>query len=213
WMFLLEEMDKKDFNLHHEELDTRGVEGLSFAKILAFVGRPHTNPEDFIFFIFSDSMKAAVQLLTDRSILLTYRMYCEYDSAITIIVRPVSNPSPNSSQCPSAPESLRQRRKVSGKRDLQSVFVRPVTQSDTKNLDAETLTPIRWIMAEAEKGTLLHDIIVTSITPKGRPSNIRLDKDIWTKSLLRGPGKAQFLEIWTKYSESAMLRTDALEKL
>lgn len=47
-------------------------------------------------------------------------------------------------------------------------------------------------MAEVEKGTSLDDIIVTSITPKGHPVNIRLDKDIWTRSLLRGPTKEHF---------------------
>ncbi|OJJ69879.1 hypothetical protein ASPBRDRAFT_66942 [Aspergillus brasiliensis CBS 101740] len=240
WMFLLEEMGKKEFVLSDQELDARGVQELSFSRILALVGRRQSVADEYSFFMFSDSMKAAVQMLTDRSIFLTYTIYCEHDTAITIIVRPISDPSLNSSQCPSAPESLRQRRKVSGRKDLQNVFVRPVTRIDTRSLDAETLSPISalpdsekmtldlgqgryetfsvsyligWIMAEAEKGTPLHNIVVTSFTPKGRPSNLVLDRDTWTRSLLRGPNKNQFFDIWTKYSESAVRRTDALDKL
>lgn len=58
-------------------------------------------------------------------------------------MHPSDDPSPNSSQRPNAPESLRQRRRISGKHNLQSVFVRPVVQRDTDNLDAETLLPIK----------------------------------------------------------------------
>ncbi|PYH33993.1 uncharacterized protein BO87DRAFT_426267 [Aspergillus neoniger CBS 115656] len=240
WMFLLEEMGKREVVLSDQDLDARGVEELNFSRILALIGRRQNIPDEYSFFIFSDSMKAAVQMLTDRSIFLTYKMFCENDTAITIIVRPVSGSSPNSSQCPSAPESLRQRRKVSGKKNLQNVFVRPITRANTNSLDAETLSPINslpdsekmtldlgqgqqetfsvsyligWTMAEAEKGTPLHNIVVTSITPKGRPVNLTLTRDTWTRSLLRGPNKNQFLEIWTKYSESAVRRTDLLDKL
>lgn len=51
--------------------------------------------------------------------------------------------------------------------------------------------------------------MVTSITPKGRPVSIKLERDIWVKSLLRGPQKARFLEIWNAFSEVSILRTDA----
>ncbi|KAE8342411.1 hypothetical protein BDV24DRAFT_162302 [Aspergillus arachidicola] len=239
-MLLLEEMKSKSFVLRDKDLDTAGIESLTFHTILSVVGRGQDSPEDYSFFLDSESMKAAVQLLTDRSIYLTYRIYCEKDHSITIIIRPASDPSPNSSQCPSAPESLRQRRKVSGKKNLQNVFVRSTVKTDTRNLDAETLSPIMdfpetervvldlgngqyetfsvsyllgWIMAEAEKGTPLHNIVVTSITLKGRPSDVKLSKDVWTRSLLRGPHKGKFLQIWGTYSETSVGRTDALDSL
>jgi hypothetical protein len=69
---------------------------------------------------------------------------------------------------------------------------------------------VGWIMAEVEKGTPLDNIVVTSITPKGRPSNIKLDKDVWTRSLLRGPTKDQFLGVWNTFSELAVGKSDAL---
>lgn len=68
-------------------------------------------------------------------------------------------------------------------------------------------------MAEVEKGTALDEIIITSITPKGRPTSVKLDKDIWMRSLLRGPTKGQFLEIWNAFSERAVARSDALRAL
>lgn len=68
-------------------------------------------------------------------------------------------------------------------------------------------------MAEVEKGTPLHEITVTSITPKGRPANIKLDHDVWTRSLLRSTEKARFREIWSQFSEATITRTDALESL
>lgn len=52
-----------------------------------------------------------------------------------------------------------------------------------------------WITAEIEAGKLIDDVVVTSITPRGRPVHTRLDHDVWTKSLLRGPWKNEFLPI------------------
>ncbi|GAB1206030.1 hypothetical protein APSETT445_004711 [Aspergillus pseudonomiae] len=68
-------------------------------------------------------------------------------------------------------------------------------------------------MAGAGKGTSLQDIVVTSITLKGRPSDVRLTKDVWTRSLLHGPHKGKFLQIWGTYSETSVGRTDALDSL
>lgn len=258
WMILYEESSKTDFTLDKKTFDEIATVGFSLRSMLSFIGRGDQNPNDYNFFIFSDSMKAAVQLLNDKSVFITYRLYCEDDDVVTIIVRPATDPSPNSSQCPSAPESLRQRRKLSGKHNLQNVFVRPVVPKETKNLDAGTLLPISqlpedqkvvldlgrgrfetfsasyllgripllaslivwlilivvgWIMAEVDKGTPLDNIVVTSITPKGRPSNIKLDKDVWTRNLLRGPTKDQFLGIWNTFSELAVGKTDALNSI
>ena len=106
-MFLLEEMKSKDFVLCEKDLDTASIESLTFQTILSALGRGQEIPDEYSFFLNSESMKAAVRLLTDRSIYLTYRIYCEQDHAVTIIIRPASDPSPNSSHCPSAPESLR----------------------------------------------------------------------------------------------------------
>lgn len=54
---------------------------------------------------------------------------------------------PNSSQYQSAPSSLHEQRKISGNRNLQNFMLRSMPQSQTHNLDAETLTPIdQWVV-------------------------------------------------------------------
>jgi hypothetical protein len=139
-------MAKLDYSQTNKVLNEVAIAGFSFKTILTFVGQPEKKPDDYNFFIHSNSVKAAVQLLNDKSIITTYRLYCENDDVVTIIVRPEIDPSPNSSQCPSAPESLRQRRKISGKRNLSEVFIQPIIPKETENLDAESLLPIKQLL-------------------------------------------------------------------
>src|SRR6266487_2527686 len=86
------------------------------------------SPVDQVYIMQSESQLSILNpppLLTDRSFIMTYRLYCQKDKVVTIIVRPADDPSPNSSRCPSAPESLRQRRRGSGDRNLQNIVIRP----------------------------------------------------------------------------------------
>lgn len=152
WFFLFEGMSKADYVQTSKTFDEVITAGVSFHSVLSFVGKGDENPGVYNFFIFGESMKAAVQLLTDKSIFVTYRLYCEDDEVVTIIVRPAEDPSPNSSQCPSAPSSLRERRKISGKRSLQNVTLRSMSQSQSQNLDAETLLPISELPASEKIG-------------------------------------------------------------
>lgn len=152
WFFLFEGMFKADYVQTSKTFDEVITAGVSFHSVLSFVGKGDENPGVYNFFIFGESMKAAVQLLTDKSIFVTYRLYCEDDEVVTIIVRPAEDPSPNSSQCPSAPSSLRERRKISGKRSLQNVTLRSMSQSQSQNLDAETLLPISELPASEKIG-------------------------------------------------------------
>ena len=39
-------------------------------------------------------MAAAVRLLSDESILVTYNLYCQKDDVVTILVRGINEPSP-----------------------------------------------------------------------------------------------------------------------
>lgn len=111
--------------------------GVSFNSALNFVGKGEPDPGDYNFFLFCESMKAVVlQLLTDKSIFVTYRFHCEDNNVVTIIIRPADDPFANFSQCPSAPSSQRERRIISGNRSLQKVVtLRPMPQSKTQNLD------------------------------------------------------------------------------
>ena len=102
-VFLFEAMVKLDYSQTNKVLDEVAIAGFSFKTILTFVGLPEKKPDDYNFFIHSNLMKVAVQLLNDKSITTTYCLYCESDDVVTITVRPEIDPSPNSSQSPSAP--------------------------------------------------------------------------------------------------------------
>lgn len=51
------------------------------------------------------------------------------------------------------------------------------------------------------------------MTPKGRPIETQLTKDIWTKSLLRGAWKEEFQTIWNIETERQVVKIDALQEL
>jgi hypothetical protein len=57
--------------------------------------------QKFAFYLHSASMAAAVRLLSDESILVTYNLYCQKDDVVTILVRGINEPSPNTSRSPS----------------------------------------------------------------------------------------------------------------
>lgn len=147
WFFLFEGVQKSEYVQTTKTFSEFVTFGISFKSILHLVGQGDNEPKDYNFFVFGESMKAAVQLLTDKSIFVTYRLYCEDDQVVTVIIRLADDPSPNSSQCPSAPNSLRERRRISGRQTLRNVDIRTPSQAQTKNIDAETLRPISELPA------------------------------------------------------------------
>lgn len=197
--------------------------------------------EDHSFWIHSNSMKAAVQLLSDRSIPITWELYCKHDSVVTIHIRPAQDPSPNTSQATSHQQSLAERRKNSGRRTVSDIFVRPPLSQVTASLDALSLDPVNkledenkvtidlgegksetfskeyllgWITAEVLTGGKdASNICVTSITKNRRPVEISLNGDIWSTSLLRGPWKEDFQRIWDVSQSASYERNKALESL
>jgi len=89
-------------------------------------------------------MKAAVQLLSDKSIEVTWNLYCQRDDVVTIHIRTTSDPSPNTSKAPSHNNSLAERRRVSGQqRKVSEIFNRNPLGHVTSGLDAATLEPIQ----------------------------------------------------------------------
>lgn len=98
----------------------------------------------FAFYIHSQSMTAAVQLLSDESIITTYNLYCQTDPAVTITARKSADPSPNSSRAVSHEGSLAERRKISAKRGLlyPELFIQPKVRHVSGSSDVFTLEPI-----------------------------------------------------------------------
>ncbi|KLJ07727.1 hypothetical protein EMPG_16802 [Blastomyces silverae] len=184
WFLRFEEMKSPSFAQLDRKFADLVSAGLSQTTIKKLLDlAPDTKHQ---FWIHSPSMTAAVQLLNDKSIYATWCIYCETDPIVEIIVRPEEDQSPNTSRCPSSQASLAQRRK-------------------------DYL--LGWIRAELENGKSPDDIWVTSLTPRNRPIENRLTQDVWTRSLIRGPWKDEFLPLWMEAIENQVAGTDKLAEL
>jgi hypothetical protein len=123
--------------------------------------------EEYSFWIHSQSMKAAVQLLTDESIIGTYRLYCSKDPVIQIICRQSNDPSPNSSLSPSYKLSLAIRQKESARRGLLApeLFTQPKIRHVSGSTGLETYDEIKdedqmvSIDKDGETFTFTHDYL------------------------------------------------------
>ncbi len=87
-------------------------------------------------------MKAAVQLLNDRSIIVMHKLYCAREMTVTIHIRPDKDPSPNTTRAASHASSLQQSRKISGQH-IPELPIRPPLRHSSKNLDPLTGEPLK----------------------------------------------------------------------
>ncbi|CZT03507.1 uncharacterized protein RAG0_10231 [Rhynchosporium agropyri] len=124
-------------------------QGLTLQKALT-TSRAPGQVSDHNFWIHSNSMSAAVQLLTDQSIKVTWELYCKKDAVVTIHIRPNKDPSPNASRASSHQQSLADRRKQSGRRAVSEIFVRPPLSQITSALDTLSLGPINKLDSSDE---------------------------------------------------------------
>lgn len=118
WFFLWEDIRSDNFKQDFTTFDQIQKEGITQAKILNRLGRTGT-PEEYSFFIHSDSMKASVQILSDKAIQATWQLYCRQDSSVVVSVRKTDDPSPNSSRAPSYSIALAARRAASSGSSVQ----------------------------------------------------------------------------------------------
>lgn len=152
WIFLYEEMASANFTVRTKT--TAEIKSIDFPleEILKILHLEHSEDTGYSFYITSTStLKAVVRLISDASVQGLYELYYKKDPIITVIVRPETDPSPNSSQTPSTLSSLIERRKVTGQKDLQNVVVRPryppisfvkgTYPSQTRHLDVISLEP------------------------------------------------------------------------
>ena len=123
-----------------------------FLEIVNIEGKP----ADFAFYIHSQSMTAAVILLSDESIMVTHRLYCWNDPVVLIFIRDAKDPSPNSSACPSHESSLRSRMNTARSRGklLPDLFIRPQARHVSGSTDVATMAEIK---DESEMITVLLD--------------------------------------------------------
>ncbi|EGE08347.1 hypothetical protein TEQG_07322 [Trichophyton equinum CBS 127.97] len=213
WFFRFERQEVTTFKQVHKSWQEVIMAGVSLQSTLRILDLSPDDRDKYNFYIFSPSMKAAVQLLNDKSVYVTWQLYCQLDPMVEIIVRPLQDVSPNSSRCPSSQASLAQRRKQL-KRLLKTWMFCKMMPTKTLAPEEKVVLDLGgWIRAEVENGKGLEDIVVTSMTPKHRPIEIQLTKDVWIKSLLRGAWKEEFQAIWSIETEIQIERSDALQEL
>lgn len=143
WFFRFEKKESVEFKQIHKTWQEVVILGISLQSTLSVLDLKVEDQGNYNFYIFSASMKAAVQLLNDRSVYVTWQLYCQQDPTVEIIVRPTQDASPNSSRCPSSHASLAQRRKVSGKTSVSEIFLRPTIEPISENLDVSQLVPTK----------------------------------------------------------------------
>ena len=122
--------------------------GFTLANCLEFAGGNPKRIQDYSFWIHSNSMAAAVQLLDNRSILVMHDLYCKHDQVITIHIRPIDDPSPNSTRAGSHVGSLTRRRGISGGHKVSDVVPRQRIVSASKSLSVTLLEPVQMLPEE-----------------------------------------------------------------
>jgi hypothetical protein len=144
WFILKESMSEPSFLQKDITLSQIRQRGLILNDCLRIVN-VKGNPADFSFHIFSASMAAAVRLLSDESVLTTYRLYCQKDPVVVIFIRDANDPSPNTSKAPSHENSLRSRQSTARGRGklVPELFIRPKPRHVSGSSDIGTLEEIK----------------------------------------------------------------------
>ena len=155
WFLIWEDIRSPAFNQIKITLDDVKKDGLSLPKILQslkLVGQP----DKFSFFMHSASMQASVQMLKSEAVQATWHLYCKQDSIVTITVRKIDDPSPNSSRAPSYSKAMSQRRSASGNLTVPDIPVHTPPRNVSARLDPVSLEPIADL-PEDQKVVLLSD--------------------------------------------------------
>lgn len=120
WFIVRESTTSTRFEQRAMTLEQIQEAGVTLKKFLEWTNTTG-NETEFSFFIHSNCMKAAVQLLNDESIYAIYRLYCQKDPIVTIHIRKVHEPSPNSSRAPSHQKVLAERRTASNGKPVPEI--------------------------------------------------------------------------------------------
>ncbi|KAI2625707.1 hypothetical protein GGR54DRAFT_592678 [Hypoxylon sp. NC1633] len=238
WFFLREDMSISQFTQVPLTLSEVRKIDLTFGYCLSATKSPGS-VHDYTFHIHSASMAAAVQLLSDESIIATYNIYCQRDPVVTIIIRKAGDPSPNTSRSASHDNSLAERRKVSASRGLlvPELFIQPTVRHVSGSMDINTLEPIDdktalvtmhcddetftftkdyllgWIDSQLADFRDITKIKVQQIGPEGETRVIQLTEEIWQRCLIRGQWREVFGHIWDNFVRRRCEREAALDQI
>ena len=152
WFLVHEKMASNEYRQQQITLADVKQKGISLQAILTILSL-NGSPASFGYFIHSASMAAAVQILTDKAIHVTWQLYCQEDHVITIIVRDIKDPSPNSSRAPSYSLSLSERRTASGQFPAPDLPILSPVRHTSGGVDPSSLEPLAEL-PENEKVTV-----------------------------------------------------------
>ncbi len=155
WFLIWEDIGSPVFNQIKISLDDVKKNGLSLPAVLQLL-KLVDQPDQFSFFMHSASMRAAVQMLKSEAVQATWQLYCKQDPVVTITVRKIDDPSPNSSRAPSYSKALSQRRSASGNLTVPDIPIHTPPRNISARLDIVSLEPIAD-MPESEKVIILPD--------------------------------------------------------
>jgi hypothetical protein len=141
WFFLKEDMNLPTFVQHQYTFADLRRNGIKLESVLTILN-VKDEVQKFAFYLHSASMAAAVRLLSDESILVTYNLYCQKDDVVTILVRGINEHSPNTSRSPSHQNSLRERRKISRGALVPEIFIQPTPRHASGTIDVSTMEEI-----------------------------------------------------------------------
>lgn len=155
WFLIWEDVESPVFKQIKLSLDDVKKNGLSLPEILQLL-KLVGQPGQFSFFMHSVSMQAAVQMLKSEAIQATWHLYCKGDPVVTITIRNINNPSPNSSRAPTYSKALSQRRSASGNLTVPDLPIHTPPRNVSAHLNPISLEPIADT-PENEKVIILPD--------------------------------------------------------
>jgi hypothetical protein len=175
WFFIHESTLNKSFFQGTSTLQDIKKNGISLQKCLHLVQIPDHPPEKFSFYIHSESMAAAVNMLHDRAIMSTWEIYCTKDKVVCIHIRDVAEDSPNVSQAASHQSSLAERRKIS-RSVISEIVLRPRLRDVSKDFDVVTDEPMQNFLASEKVVIDLENGETRTFTKDYLLSKLKLEK-------------------------------------
>ena len=141
WFFIQESTKRQNFYQGISSLAEITKNGISLQKCLDLAKITNRTTAQCTFYIHSESMSAAVNMLHDQAIMSTWQIYCKKDKVVCIHIRDAEEDSPNVSLAASHKSSLAERRKVS-RSAIPEIVLRPRLRDTSKDFDVITDEPI-----------------------------------------------------------------------
>ena len=223
WFFTFEQIINPSFTQGYHVLPSPGtVQYLGLPECLSHSRCKAGNAGSLDFYMFSQSMRKAIHLVSDGCVLKTWKKYCRNDTVVHIIIRPIRSLSPNSVHAASHHETLAARKTVLSRYFIETPPKLPITELKPRVLfiyeNAMHVVAEDGTFAMIQKKAfidLMKDCQYLKISlsslhlwgfgHQGRTTNFDLTKEYW-KQLARGPWKEDFDCLYRSYSAEIKMR-------